>query len=315
MKRILITGGAGFIGSNLAEKLLKTGRYEISILDIKNNPTNLEKIREKINYINGDIRKENLLDGVLKTGGFDGVIHLAAVSRVVWGENEPERCESTNIGGTNLLMQSISHLKDKPWVIFGSSREVYGEQSTLPVKESARKMPINIYGKTKLEGEKIVIQQSKNFNINAIILRFSNVYGNERDILDRVIPKFIIKALQGEPLEIQGGHQIFDFTHVDDTVRGIISAMKHLSKKENGTLLEDFHILTGNPTKIIDLPYLISKYTETHVKIKFTNPRDYDVGKFYGDPSKAKNLLGFAAKISIDEGIKTSVKRFMEAFA
>ena len=312
MKNILITGGAGFIGSTLIRELLKRENYKIFVLDIKENPINLKSILGKIDYINGDIRNKEIVNSLFNSIDFAGVINFAAVSRVIWGHENPNLCVSTNIDGTKTLMDAISKSKKKSWVIFGSSREVYGEQTNLPVKESANKVPINIYGKTKLEGENIVINYSKKSGISSIILRFSNVYGNERDILDRVIPNFVLRALRGENLEIHGGKQIFDFTHVDDTVQGIILAIEHLEK--NDYALDDFHILTGQPTKLIDLPQIISKYIKKDVKIKFTKARNYDVEKFYGDPSKAKDILGFNAKIDIDKGIEITVNRFKKMF-
>ena len=127
--RILITGGAGFIGSNLAKKLIENKDIEIHILDIKENPTNLKNIRGVINYIQGDVKNRKLLYDILTTSEFDGIIHLSAVSRVIWGEQNPKLCVSTNVDGTKILMETISKLDKKPWVIFGSSREVYENQN------------------------------------------------------------------------------------------------------------------------------------------------------------------------------------------
>jgi len=109
MKRILITGGAGFIGSNLSEKLVKTGKYEVHILDIKQNPVNLKDFYDEVNYIQGDVRDEVLLRKLFNDISFDGVIHLAAVSRVVWGEKYPNLSISTNVGGTETILSSISN--------------------------------------------------------------------------------------------------------------------------------------------------------------------------------------------------------------
>jgi len=311
--RILITGGAGFIGSNLAKKLIENKDIEIHILDIKENPINLKNIRGVINYIQGDVKNRKLLYDILTTSEFDGIIHLSAVSRVIWGEQNPKLCVSTNVDGTKILMETISKLDKKPWVIFGSSREVYGEPKLLPVKENAKKEPINIYGKTKLEGENLINYYSKIYGIKSLILRFSNVYGNEMDILDRVIPRFVLRALRGEVLEIHGGSQIFDFTYIDDTVNAIKLAIDYLEENSN-PLCEDIHILPGMPVKIVDLPDLISQHVKQDVKIKFMKPRNYDVDRFYGDPTKAEELIGFTAKVNINKGIKLTVERFEEVF-
>jgi len=313
MEKILITGGAGFIGSNLVDRLVRMGKYEIYVLDKKKNPNNLRDVIKDIHYIRGDLRDKKLVDNILKSIPFVGVIHFAAVSRVIWGEKNPEECVSTNVDGTKTLLDSISKSGYTPWFIFGSSREVYGEQTKFPVREDAPKRPINVYGKAKLKGEKSVIKHSEKYHMNSIILRFSNVYGNDKDILDRVIPKFILNALKNESLEIHGGTQIFDFTYIDDTVEGIILAM-NLLEKSRIMGVEDFHILPGSPVKITDLPKLISEHVGYPVDTKFTSPREYDVNKFYGDPTKAKDILGFVAKVDIREGIKRTTKRFEEVF-
>ncbi len=313
MKKVLMTGGAGFIGGSLAEQMLRTRNIELTILDVKKEPVNLQRVMDKIAYIEGDIRNKKLLKSIFSSSDFDGVIHLASVSRVVWGEQDPQLCLSTAIEGTRFLMEEVSKQKRPPWVIFGSSREVYGEQESLPVEENALKKPINVYGKAKLEGEHIVQNYSERFGSKSLILRFSNVYGNEKDIMDRVIPRFILKALKGEILEIHGGSQMFDFTHIDDTIQGISLAIDYLEKNDKKPSSEDFHILTGKPTKITDLPQIISRHIGEDLKVEFTSPRNYDVNRFYGNPAKSKEILGFSAEVDIEEGIKRTIERFEEA--
>ena len=309
MKKILITGGAGFIGATLAEELIKKGGYKVYVLDIKDDPVNLRDVIDEVTYIHGDIRDTELVNNIFRDVEFDGVVHLAAVSRVIWGEKDPDLCVSTNVGGTKTVLEALSKSPAKPWFIYGSSREVYGEPEKLPVRESDPKKPINIYGRAKLEGEKLTEKYVKEYGIDAIILRFSNVYGNEKDIMDRVIPRFVLNALKGIPLEIHGGAQVFDFTFIDDTVRGIIASMEYLQKHKGESVIEDFHLLTGKATKIVELPEIISRHLGKNVEVIYTEPRNYDVEHFYGDPSKAEEMLGFKAVMDIDEGIKLTIKR------
>ncbi len=309
MNNVLITGGAGFIGSNLAEKLINQG-WNVFIIDIKQDLRNIQEFEDKIKYIHMDIREPNIKD-LFKKYNFDGVIHLAAISRVIWCEQKPELCKSTNIFGTKNLLDAIISLDKKPWFIFGSSREVYGESKDLPVKESFPKNPINIYGFAKLTGENMTKEYAIKNNLKSIILRFSNVYGNERDILDRVIPKFILNAIRGKTLEIQGGEQIFDFTHISDTINGIVSAIK-LIDSNNLDGVEDLHILTGTPTSITFLAKYIVDSLNSDSDIIFTKPRNYDVIKFYGDPEKAKQLIGFKSNIDIKTGLEKTIKRFKD---
>ena len=310
MRKVLITGGAGFIGSNLIESLIKGENYIIYVLDIKEEPKKLENVESKITYIHGDVRDRKLILDLFNTYHFDGVIHLAAISRVIWGEENPNLCVSTNVGGTRNIAEAMAIVKNRPWIIFGSSREVYGEPSSLPVSEKFPLKPINVYGRSKATGERIIGEFSEKYNINAIILRFSNVYGNEKDILDRVIPKFILRALDDKDLRINGGNQKFNFTFIDDTVNSIKLAMKYLDKKkyENAHVFDYFHILSGKPTSIVTLTEKIIEYTESKSKIVFTPRRNYDVDVFYGDPTKAIEKLKFKAKVDIDVGLKMTIK-------
>jgi len=311
---ILITGGAGFIGSNLAEILVEDG-HELYILDVKEHPVNLSNVIHDVTYIKSDIRNGNVIADTIKKNRIDGIVHLAAVSRVVWGEKNPELCKSVNINGTKTLLESVENANRPLWIIFGSSREVYGEPEKLPVKEHDPKKPINVYGYTKLVGEKLIKRYSEKIGLNCIILRFSNVYGNEKDILDRVIPKFILSALKGNKIEIHGGRQIFDFTYITDTVNAIRNAIGVLENVDsNSGFCDDFHVLPGIPTPLPKVVDIISEYLDKELNVVYTEPRKYDVEKFYGDPSKAKELLNFEAKINVEVGIPKTIDRFREVF-
>ena len=316
MSRILITGGAGFIGSNLAEQLLRIGD-DIIIIDKVEDPQNLNNCMDSIEYIKMDICNLGEVRSILQTNGISGVVHLAAVSRVIWGEEQPAECLHTNVEGTRNLLKAIQESGKKPWAIFGSSREVYGEPDGFPVKETHPKAPLNLYGRTKLEGEIMISDFSKRNQSQAAILRFSNVYGNERDILDRVIPRFVLNGLKCQPIEIHGGNQFIDFTHIDDTVEGIIRTIAHLENKEskrtnlNGNgFCDDFHLLPGKPVTLQQVASTITDHLNADVPVHYKDPRTYDVEKFHGDPEKAARVLGFKAKISPEAGIPMTIDRF-----
>ncbi|KPA10830.1 NAD-dependent epimerase/dehydratase, partial [Candidatus Magnetomorum sp. HK-1] len=201
--KILITGGCGFIARTLFIELIKTGN-QVSLLDKKISPFDNTNT---VHYIQTDVCDQNMMQYIFENYQFDGVIHLAAISRVVDAENNPQECERTNIGGIYSLLNAIEKSQQKPWLIFGSSREVYGEQLCLPIKENARLLPVNIYGETKVEGERLFSEFAKNYHLNCAIIRFSNVYVNRFDIFDRVIPKFIRTVVAGKTLTIEGGDQ------------------------------------------------------------------------------------------------------------
>jgi nucleoside-diphosphate-sugar epimerase len=318
MSRILITGGAGFIGSNLAEQLMKGGN-EVVLLDRKNNPQNIRYFEDELEYVSMDVCDPRGVGELLQANGINGVVHLAAVSRVVWGEEQPEECHRTNVDGTANLLKAIRESGKRPWVIFGSSREVYGEPTEFPVKEDHKKAPMNLYGRTKLEGENMIRDFSAKNGSHSAILRFSNVYGNERDILDRVIPRFVLSGLKDQPIEIHGGGQFIDFTHINDTVEGIIRTIHMLEKKEsdpsstggygNGWC-DDFHLLPGKPFTLQQVAASITDHLETDVPIRYGEARNYDVERFHGDPKKAERKLGFKARIAPEIGIPMTIDRF-----
>ena len=153
---ILITGVSGFIGRSLVEEIVNRDfSWTIYGIDIKEPVLNDSKYRKYIDFSIVDIRDENAVETYFLEHQFDGVIHLAAISRVVDAENNKKNCIATNYWGTKYIVENVAK-QQNTWFIFGSSREVYGEQKVLPVKESANKNPINIYGECKLKGELLV---------------------------------------------------------------------------------------------------------------------------------------------------------------
>ncbi|MFW9945856.1 MAG: GDP-mannose 4,6-dehydratase [Candidatus Odinarchaeota archaeon] len=292
--KILITGSAGFIGSTLKD-LLEKVNIEIVSYDIKDNPKD-------------DIKDFNHLKS--KIENIEGIIHLAAVSRVKIAQENPLECIQTNIGGTiNILDAARQETVNgkHPWIIFGSSREVYGEPKILPVTEASPRNAINIYGVSKVTGEDLCKMYTKHYRLKTRVLRFSNVYTGLKDQLDRVIPKFILQALKDEDLVINGtGEELFDFTYINDSVQGIYTCIQEVLKSDISFKL--FNISSGIPIKLRELAELIIKKTESNSHIKFTKSRSYDVNKFYADPTKAKKILGFFPKILIDEGIELAIR-------
>ncbi len=301
---ILITGGAGFIGRTLHEKLYGSGN-KITLLD-KKDPFSADS--ELVTYIKADVCDQEKMLSVFETHQFDGVIHLAAVSRVVEAENDPQECERTNVGGVYSLLNGIEKSGQKPWLIFGSSREVYGEAINLPVKENAQKAAINIYGKTKIKGESLFLEFSKKYNLNCAIVRFSNVYGNRYDIFDRVIPRFIRAIVMGKTLTIEGGEQVIDFTHITDSVDGILRIINQLNAQNN--IQEDFHLCPGIGWSLHQLIGFIEQATGRKANIQLNQKRNYDVVKFIGDTDKTNKFLGMKNFISLEEGIYRSIDEY-----
>ncbi len=301
---ILITGGAGFIGRTLQEKISELDN-KIILLDKKES---FLVESESESYIQADVCDQEKMQSVFTEYQFDGVIHLAAVSRVIEAQNNPQECERTNLGGIYSLLKAIEKTRSKPWLIFGSSREVYGEAKNLPVTENAQKMAVNIYGETKIKGETLFLEFSKKSNLNCAIIRFSNVYGNRYDIFDRVIPRFIRAIVTGKILIIEGGEQLIDFTHIDNTIEGILRIIDYLNQQHN--IQEDFHLCPGIGWTLYQLIEFIEQTTGINAKIKTNLKRNYDVVKFIGDTSKINQLLNLKDFISLEDGIYQSINEY-----
>lgn len=299
--KILITGSSGFIGTALGLLLRRKG---ISVVEYD--------IRNKKNQ---DVRSFRVLLSYAR--GMDGIIHLAAVSRVKWGFENPRKCVDVNIRGTENVLEVARSLTtasgNKPWVIFGSSREVFGEVPELPADETTVRMPLNVYGITKLAGEELCKIYSDNYLLKTRVLRFSNVYSSPHDHLDRVVPKFITAAAQNKPITIHGsGDEFFDFTYIDDAADGVWRCIGELNKKSI-PLFDDFILCTGKPVPFKTLADLAIAALNSKSEITFSKARSYDVSKFYGNPSKAKLKLGFSPKTDIKKGIKLVIEKFRKA--
>lgn len=296
--KMLITGISGFIGRSLVEEIVDRNLpWDIYGIDIKEPIFNDLKYLEYIDFKMVDIRDKNAVESYFRDRAFDGVIHLAAVSRVVDAENDKENCIATNLYGTRHVVESVAR-QQNTWLIFGSSREVYGEQSVMPVSEAAEKKPVNTYGECKLEGERIV----KRLISRYVILRFSNVYGNSYDIDGRVIPTFVKRALNGEPLFLEGGAQVIDFTYIDDNVDSIIKAVKLLEDRRLTT--EELHISPGVENKITDVIAYLEGVLEKRLDVVTRQKRNYDVVRFIGDPQHRIEVLGEFRFKSLSEGIQ-----------
>ena len=290
--KILITGGAGFIGSHLVDRLSKDKNNTIIILDnfhrseIKN--IKQHSMNRKVRLIKGDIRNKNLIKKIAKV---DVVYHLAAQSNVVGAFLNPDYAVSTNIEGTfNMIKYAIKEKISK--FIFFSSREVYGNPNYLPVDEKHSLSPNNIYGATKVSGEMLCSTLLKNQNIKFTILRIANTYG-PRD-KNRVIPIFLDNAKKNKPLVLFGGKQVLDFIWIDDLIKAIIKISK--SDSYSG---KSINVGTGKGTSIESLAKLIKKTANSKSKIIRKNARNIDVEKFI---SKSEN---FSLKtLKLEKGLK-----------
>lgn len=244
--------------------------------------------------------------------GCAGIIHLAAVSRVIWGERDPEGCRTTNIGGTRNVLDAALAAAHRPWLIFASSREVYGQPQALPATEHTPLDPINVYGHTKIAGERLVAAACDR-GLRGAIVRLSNVYGTTADHHDRVVPAFVRAAVSGQPLKVEGADHTFDFTHVDDTARGIATLAELLAAGQPPP--PPIHLLTGIPTTLGELAALAIELAGTRAPVNHAPPRNFDVAYFHGSPERARQLLDWSPRVPLRDGLArlvTAVRAEME---
>ncbi len=291
--RVLITGSSGLIGTAVRETLTS--------MNVEGPGLDLKAFGSEC----GDVRDAWRISSAIE--GCDGILHLAAVSRVIWGERDPELCWSTNVGGLRNVLDAARLRKNPPWVVFASSREVYGQPDALPVTEDASLKPVNIYGRSKVEGERLV-EEARRQGLRASVIRLSNVYGSTSDHEDRVVPAFARRASMGLPLHVEGADHTFDFTHIDDTARGIVALIQYLM--EGNDPPPPVHFLTGCKTSLLELAKMAKELAASESIIELTPPRSFDVSHFYGSPERARTLLGWKPRVTIQEGLSRLIQDF-----
>ncbi|CAM0117747.1 NAD-dependent epimerase/dehydratase family protein [Rhabdochlamydiaceae symbiont of Dictyostelium giganteum] len=293
--KILITGSKGLIGSALKTKLLSLG-MEIIGIDPKAHISDVDY---------GDI-----LDGVSlhsRIKGVHGVIHLGAVSRVIDGEKNRDLCWRFNVEGTKQVLKAASLEPSSPWVIYASSREVYGEPHICPVRDDTPLKPVNIYGESKKAAEDL-IQEASQSGLTTSIIRFSNVFGSVHDHPNRVIPAFCRASATGAPIYIEGSHNVFDFTYLDDVIQGILRVIFLLSTEKQS--LPSLHLTTGRGMSLGEVAEIAKKESFYDITLEERPSRSFDVARFWGDPALAYELLGWRASTTVEEGMKRLIQEY-----
>lgn len=295
--RVGVTGSEGLIGRTLCQQLEAEGAA-VERLDYR--------IPEGAPG-SGDIRNREDVRALMEC---DVIVHLAAVSRVAWGERDPALCRSVNVLGTRNLIEEASASSRRPAVLFASSREVYGEPEQLPVSEDAPLRPMNEYGRSKAEGESIVLG-GRARGLRTGFLRLANVYGTLDDHPDRVVPAFARAAVHGGPLRVDGTGHTFDFTHVADVARGFLLAIDALLDGN----LPPIQLASGRGTTLGELAALAKAVALRPVVVTEAPSRNYDVSKFVGDPRRAESLLGFRCERTLEDGFTSLVQMMSESEA
>lgn len=308
MSKILVAGGAGFIGSHLVERLLRDG-HEVTAIDnfVTGNLKNLEHLSGNLKFIDHDITEPF-------DGEFEVIINLACPASPVDYQNIPLETLWVSAMGTKNLLELAR--KNKAMFLHASTSEVYGDPLVHPQTEGYwgnvnPNGPRSCYDEGKRFAESLIVNYQKVHGVNARIFRIFNTYGPRMRANDgRVIPNFVSEALAGEPITIYGdGNQTRSFCYIDDMVNGIVSVMN--AEKFSGP------VNLGNPkeTTILELAEMIVKLTASKSEIVH-NPLPQDDPKIrQPDITKARAELGFDPKVDLESGLKKTIEYFVKAIS
>lgn len=297
MKNYLITGGCGFVGSHLAETLIKMG-HNVSILDNLSTGkiNNIKKIFNKIELIKGDIRDTNVINE--NSRNKDGIFHFAAKASVPESFQNKNEYFDVNVTGTKNIFDA--GVKQNIKIVYASSSSVYGNQSIIPIKETSRYNPINPYAETKVECEKLARKYFKK-NLDVVGLRFFNIFG-ERQSLEYagVITKFLEKIKNKKsPIIFGNGSQIRDFIFVGDIVNANIEVMK------SNVTQDFFNVGTGKKISILELANLIIKISKLNLKPEFYKPLPGDIQESVANTELIRKRISWSPNVTLSEWLES----------
>lgn len=304
MSTVLVTGGAGFIGSHLVGRLVENGE-SVRVLDnfTTGKEENLNGLKDKVTIFNGDICDKETARKALD--GVDYVLHQAALPSVPRSVKDPIASNRVNVSGTlNLLVESKNSGVKR--FVFASSSSVYGNPDKMPVDESFTPNPLSPYGVTKLSVEYYGRIFSQIYNLETVGLRYFNVFGPRQDPdsqYSAVIPKFINKILTNEnPVIFGDGEQSRDFSYIDNVVDANMLALT--AKNVSG---EVFNIACGERTTLNKMITMFNTCLNTNIKAEYTEPRPGDIKHSFANILKAKTLLGYRPRVTFKEGLKKTI--------
>jgi UDP-glucuronate 4-epimerase len=316
MKNILITGGAGFIGSHLVDRLLSTGEWHVCVVDDFNEfydpaikRANVDRHQKNDNYrlFEADIRDNEALKRIFAENAFDCIVHLAARAGVRPSLLQPLLYVETNINGTMNLLEQAREQGIKQFV-FGSSSSVYGANAKVPFSEDDPIFhPISPYAATKAAGELLCHTYTHLYGIRCICLRFFTVYG-PRQRPDLAIHKFARLMSEGQRIPVFGdGNTRRDYTFIDDIISGVHAAIDYTGS--------DYEVINLGEARTVELRELISlleKELGAKARIDSQPLQPGDVPQTFADVAKARRLLGYNPQTQIEEGIHRFVEWFTE---
>jgi len=305
--KTLVTGGAGFIGSHLAEALVKRGD-RVRIVDNLSAGAlkNLKGVANRVEFIRGDIRNENLLRRAVK--GVEVVFHQAALRSVPKSVDNPAAYHEVNVTATFHLLR-LSKEAGVRRIVYASSSSVYGDHTPLPQSEQILPRPQSPYAASKLAMEVYCTMFTRLYGLETVGLRYFNVFGPRQSLENKyavAVPKFITSMLAGQSPPIHGdGRQTRDFTYVANVVHANLRAA--LARKGAG---EVFNVASGTRHSVRELAELIRKILGVKISPKFGPKRPGDVLHTWADIRKAKRLLGYRPAVPFEEGVRRTTDWF-----
>lgn len=298
MAKILVTGGCGFIGSHLVDRLLETG-HEVSVLDDLSSG-HKKNLNAKASLTQGDVADKALVEKL--AGNADAIFHLAAIASVQVCDEQPELAHRTNVEGTGIVFATAA-AKGIP-VIYASSAAVYGDNTDLPLSETSATGPLGNYGIHKLQCEAAAHEMKP--ELKSVGLRFFNVFGPRQDPrspYSGVISKFMSSARAGKTLTVFGdGTQSRDFIYVADVVELLVKAWGAAKG------CEVFNGCTGQRTSLKQLITTIGTVIGSTPTVVYADARAGDIKHSLGSPLKAQNILSFSARTSLEAGLRALAK-------
>ncbi len=307
---MLVTGGAGFIGSHLAERLLADGA-RVRVLDnfsagTRANLAFAAAFRRRLEVIRGDIRNRGAVERAAR--GARVIYHQAAMRSVPRSVKDPLGANENNVTGTLNVLEAARRCR-VPRVVYASSSSVYGARPDLPKREEQPPAPISPYAVSKAAGEQYAAVWARLYGVETVGLRYFNVFGPRQDPKSEyaaVIPRFILWGLKGRPLEVHGdGTQSRDFTYIDNVVEANLLAAR--APEVGG---EVFNVGCGDRVSLLEIVAKLEAILGRRLERKHTPPRAGDVPHTLADLAKAKRLLGYSPLVDFDEGFRRTVEYF-----
>jgi UDP-glucose 4-epimerase len=307
--KYLVTGGAGFIGSHLVHTLLQQGD-SVRVLDnfSTGKRENLDGLtsqfdRDRFQVLEGDLRDPSQVEEAVR--GIEVIFHQGAFVSVPQSMSEPQTCFDVNITGTSRLFD-LARAAGVRRVVVASSAAVYGESQALPLVEETLPQPLSPYAVSKRVGEMYAELFTSSFGLEAVALRYFNVYGPRQrpdSMYAAAVPIFARRLLDGKPVTVFGdGGQTRDLINVQDVVRANLIASEH-SKAPGKT----FNICTGVETRLLDLLDVMYELVPNAPQPEFAGPRAGDIYRSVGSPKKAANEIGFRAEVSLVDGLREAM--------